>query len=217
DVPLAGDWDGDGIDTPGIYRNVNGAMTFFLINNNTGGFADVSFAFGGVGDIPLAGDWDGNGTVTVGVYRPSVQTFFLRNALAAGNPDLAVVIAGAQGGDVPVAGRWTAGSGVTGVGLYRPSTGQFLLKNANTSGAPDVTFTLTTTGTFVAAVAGDWTRQGFATVGVVVNLGGTIQFQLRTSNTSGPPEIRVNYGVPGDVPLIGNWDGQPKPPPVSVP
>ncbi|MDW8218106.1 MAG: S8 family serine peptidase, partial [Acidobacteriota bacterium] len=47
DVPLAGDWDGDGIDTPGIYRNVNGAMTFFLINNNTGGFADVSFAFGG--------------------------------------------------------------------------------------------------------------------------------------------------------------------------
>ncbi|MFQ3638975.1 MAG: hypothetical protein SNJ62_03075, partial [Chloracidobacterium sp.] len=217
DAPLAGDWDGDGIDTPGIYRNVNGVMTFFLINNNTGGFADVSFGFGQPGDVPLAGDWDGNGTVTCGVYRPGAQTFFLRNTNTAGSPDLAVVISGGQANDLPVAGRWTVGSSVTGLGLYRPSTGQFLLKNANVSGAPDATFAVTTSGTVVGPVAGDWLRQGFAAVGVVVNLGGTIQFQLRTTNTSGAPEIRVNYGVPGDVPLIGNWDGQPKPPPVSVP
>ncbi len=217
DTPLAGDWDGDGIDTPGIYRNVNGVMTFFLINNNTGGFADISFGYGQPGDIPLAGDWDGNGTVTCGVYRPGSQTFFLRNALSAGNPDLTVTITGSQANDVPLAGRWTAGNPATGVGLYRPSTGQCLLKQVNLSGAPDTTFTLATTGTFVAAVAGDWTRQGFATVGVVTNIGGTIQFQLRNSHTSGGPDIRVNYGVPGDVPLIGNWDGQLKPPPVSVP
>ncbi|OYT70380.1 MAG: hypothetical protein CFK52_11235 [Chloracidobacterium sp. CP2_5A] len=217
DAPLAGDWDGDGIDTPGIYRNVNGNQTFFLINNNTGGFADISFAFGGAGDIPIAGDWDGNGTVTVGVYRPSAQTFFLRNALASGNPDSVVSITGAQATDRPIAGRWTAGSNVTGLGLYRPSSGRFLLKNANASGAPDADFVMTTTGVFVEAVAGDWTRQGFATVGVVTSLSGTIQFQLRNSNTSGGPDIRVNYGAPGDVPLIGSWDGQPKPPPVSVP
>ncbi|MFQ3640538.1 MAG: PA domain-containing protein, partial [Chloracidobacterium sp.] len=217
DTPIAGDWNGDGVDTPGIYRNVNGTMTFFLINNNTGGFADVSFAFGGVGDVPIAGDWDGNGTVTCGVYRPSAQTFFLRNTNTAGNPDLTVVITGAQAMDVPIAGQWTVSSNVTGLGLYRPGTGQFFLKNANVSGPADATFTVTTSGTVVRPVAGDWTRQGFAAVGVVVNLNGTIQFQLRTSNTSGPPDIRVNYGVPGDVPLIGNWDGQPKPPPVSVP
>jgi delta-60 repeat domain len=217
DVPIAGDWDGDGIDTPGIYRNVNGVMTFFLINNNTGGFADVSFGFGQPGDLPIAGDWDGNGTVTCGVYRPGNQTFLLRNANAAGSPDLTVVISGAQASDRPVAGRWVAGSATTGVGLYRPSNGQFLLKNTNVSGSADATFVMTTTGTVVAPVAGDWTRQGFATVGVVVNLGGTIQFQLRNSNTAGPPELRVNYGAPGDVPLVGNWDGQVKLPPVSVP
>ncbi|QUV86631.1 S8 family serine peptidase [Chloracidobacterium aggregatum] len=217
DVPVAGDWDSDGIDTPGIYRNVNGVMTFFLINNNTGGFADVSFAFGQPGDIPIAGDWDGNGTVTCGVYRPGSQTFFLRNANTGGNPDLTVVITGAQASDRPVAGRWVAGSPVTGVGLYRPGNGQFLLKNANVSGAADASFVVTTTGTVVAPVAGDWTRQGFAAVGVVVNVGGTIQFQLRTANTAGAPELRVNYGAPGDVPLIGNWDGQIKLPPVSVP
>ena len=216
-MPIAGDWDGDGIDTPGIYRNVNGVMTFFLINNNTGGFADVSFGFGQPGDLPIAGDWDGNGTVTCGVYRPGNQTFLLRNANAAGSPDLTVVISGAQASDRPVAGRWVAGSLVTGVGLYRPGNGQFLLKNANVSGPADATFVMTTTGTVVAPVAGDWTRQGFAAVGVVVNVGGTIQFQLRTANTAGAPELRVNYGAPGDVPLVGNWDGQVKLPPVSVP
>ncbi len=217
DVPIAGDWDGDGIDTPGIYRNVNGAMTFFLINNNTGGFADVSFAFGQPGDIPIAGDWDGNGTVTCGVYRPGNQTFFLRNTNTAGNPDLTVVITGAQASDRPVAGRWASGNTTTGLGLYRPSNGQFLLKNTNTSGPPDAVFVVITTGTPVAPVAGDWLRLGFSAVGVVVNLGGTIQFQLRTVNTGGTPELRVNYGAPGDVPLIGNWDGQPKLLPVSVP
>jgi len=217
DVPIAGDWNGDGVDTPGVYRNVNGTMTFFLINNNTGGFADVSFAFGQPGDLPIAGDWDGNGTVTCGVYRPGNRTFFLRNVNAAGSPDLVVAITGAEPSDRPIAGRWNLASTVTGLGLYRPRDGQFLLKNTNTSGPPDTVCVVTTTGTPIAPVAGDWTQRGFAAVGVVVSLGGTVQFQLRNSNTSGPPEIRVNYGAPGDVPLIGNWDGLPKLPPLSVP
>jgi hypothetical protein len=128
-----------------------------------------------------------------------------------------VAITGAEPSDRPIAGRWNLASTVTGLGLYRPRDGQFLLKNTNTSGPPDTVCVVTTTGTPIAPVAGDWTQRGFAAVGVVVSLGGTVQFQLRNSNTSGPPEIRVNYGAPGDVPLIGNWDGLPKLPPLSVP
>jgi len=198
-----------------MFRPSNGYM--YLKNRLISDFADQDFFYGTAGDVPIAGDWDGNGTVTCGVYRPVNQTFFLRNTNTAGNADLAVVITGAQATDRPVVGRWVAGSLVTGVGLYRPGNGQFLLKNANVSGPADATFVMTTTGTVVAPVAGDWTRQGFAAVGVVVNVGGTIQFQLRTANTAGAPELRVNYGAPGDVPLIGNWDGQVKLPPVSVP
>ena len=55
DKPIVGDWDGDGIDTIGIYR----VDTFFLRNTNTNGFADIIFTLGSVGDIPISGDWDG--------------------------------------------------------------------------------------------------------------------------------------------------------------
>jgi lysyl endopeptidase len=54
DAPLVGDWDGDGIDTVGIYRN----NEFYLRNNNTAGPADVSLIYGVPGDAPLVGDWD---------------------------------------------------------------------------------------------------------------------------------------------------------------
>jgi len=55
DRPVMGDWDNDGIDTIGIYRNGN----FFLRNENTNGFAELIFGLGNPGDMPIAGNWDG--------------------------------------------------------------------------------------------------------------------------------------------------------------
>ncbi|HEV7395484.1 MAG TPA: hypothetical protein VGN86_03145, partial [Pyrinomonadaceae bacterium] len=55
DKPVAGDWNGDGIDTIGIYRN----GTFFLSNSNATGFADTAFFLGNTGDFPIAGNWQG--------------------------------------------------------------------------------------------------------------------------------------------------------------
>jgi hypothetical protein len=55
DLPITGDWNNDGIDTIGVYRNGQ----FMLRNANTIGFADTIFALGINGDMPIAGDWDG--------------------------------------------------------------------------------------------------------------------------------------------------------------
>ena len=38
-APLVGDWDGDGIETIGLYNPTTGA--FFLKNSNAGGAADI--------------------------------------------------------------------------------------------------------------------------------------------------------------------------------
>ena len=67
DVPVGGDWDGDGTDTVGVFRQGN----VYLRNTNTSGIGEVNFAYGDVGDVPLGGDWDGDGTDTVGVARGS--------------------------------------------------------------------------------------------------------------------------------------------------
>ena len=50
-----GDWDNDGIDSIGIYRN----GTFYLRNENTNGFATVGIGLGNPGDHSIAGNWDG--------------------------------------------------------------------------------------------------------------------------------------------------------------
>jgi hypothetical protein len=54
DRPVTGDWNDDGIDTIGIYRN----GMFMLRNSNTIGFADLVFGLGIPGDMPIAGNWD---------------------------------------------------------------------------------------------------------------------------------------------------------------
>jgi hypothetical protein len=46
DVPFAGDWDGDDIDTMGLYRPSNGFI--YLRNSNSTGIADQSW-LGGFG------------------------------------------------------------------------------------------------------------------------------------------------------------------------
>ena len=104
DLPIAGDWDGNGTTTIGLYRP--STSTFYLWNSNTsGGIPDVTVALGVVGDIPVAGDWDGNGTTTVGLYRPSNNTFYLWNKLATGSlPDL--IISFGAPGDLPIVGNW---------------------------------------------------------------------------------------------------------------
>ncbi|MGI9666933.1 MAG: M15 family metallopeptidase, partial [Acidimicrobiia bacterium] len=69
DVPFMGDWDCDGVDTPGLYRQSDGFV--YLRNSNTQGIADLQYFFGNPSDVPLAGDFNGNGCDTVSLYRPS--------------------------------------------------------------------------------------------------------------------------------------------------
>jgi hypothetical protein len=67
DVPLVGDWTGDGKDTIGLYRP--STREFFLSNSNTSPEANIKVAWGNPGDVPLVGDWTGDGKDTIGLYR----------------------------------------------------------------------------------------------------------------------------------------------------
>jgi hypothetical protein len=104
DLPLAGDWDGDGVHSPGVYRP--STATFYLTQKVTNGpiFGDFDFVFGTTGDVPLAGDWNYNGKYGIGVFRPSNGQTYLRNTLTAGFADITFVYGIAN--DRPVAGYW---------------------------------------------------------------------------------------------------------------
>jgi len=194
DYPITGDWNGDGIDTIGIYRN----GYFYLRNSNTIGFADIVFSFGMPGDQPVAGDWNNDGIDSIGIYRNGV--FYLRNLNTTGMPELTFALG--VPGDVGIAGDWD-GDGVDTTGVFRPSNGALYLKSTNATGYADVQINYGQGGD--RPVTGDWNNDGTDTIGVYRNG----SFYLRNSNTIGFADIVFALGVPGDMPIAGNWDGKP--------
>jgi hypothetical protein len=192
DIPVVGDWDGDGTTTVGVQRGA----TFYLRNENTTGQADVTFDYGVWGDSPLAGDWDGDGTTTIGVRRGA--TFYLRNENSTGQADVSFDFG--LPGDLPVVGDWD-GNGTTTIGVYRDGT--FYLRNENSTGPADEVVTFGIGGD--QPVVGDWDGNGTTTVGV--RRASTATFYWRNSNSTGVAEGSLTFGFVDDVGLAGDWDG----------
>lgn len=193
DIPVSGDWNGDGIDTVGIYRN----GTFFLRNSNNTGFADLAVPFGAPGDIPVVGDWDGDGIDTVGIVRGN--TVFLRNSNTTGFADIQFAYGNAT--DIFITGDWN-GDGIDTIGAFRPTNGFVYLRNSNTTGVAEIEFFYGTAGD--KPVAGDWNADGIDTIGIVRGN----QWLLRNSNSTGFADVGFFYGTADDTPITGDWDGQ---------
>ncbi len=129
DVPLVGDWDGDGVDDLGVWRD----GTFLLDTDGRGGRAEIVFGYGRASDVPVVGDWDGDGVDGVGVRRGS--RWLLRNRLRGGRAQISFGYGRAS--DVPVVGDWD-GDGVDGVGVRRANL--WLLRNRLRGGRAQISF-----------------------------------------------------------------------------
>jgi protocatechuate 3,4-dioxygenase beta subunit len=67
DQAVAGDFNGDGIATIGVFRD----GVWYLDNNGDGRWSDDDLAikFGQEGDLPVVGDFDGDGIDQIGIFR----------------------------------------------------------------------------------------------------------------------------------------------------
>ncbi len=190
DTPFLGDWDGDGIETPGLYRRSDGYV--YLRNSNSQGIADTKFYFGNPGDLPLVGDWDGDGRDTVSLYRPSESRFYIINRLGdgdrgLGSADFSFIFG--NPGDKPFAGDFD-GDGVDEVGLHRETTGRVYFRFSLTQGVADRDFIYGDPGDVLSA--GDWEGDGVDTVAVYRPSDGKWYFRL--GNTQGVADHVVYFG-----------------------
>ncbi len=200
DLPFMGDWDGDGEDTPGLYRQSDGFV--YLRNSNTQGVADITFFFGNPGDIPIVGDFDGDGFDTVSIYRPSEARFYIINELGEdggglGAADFSFIFG--NPGDVPFVGDWN-GDGIDTPGLRRASDGFVYLRNTNTQGVADISFFYGNPGDVV--FAGDWDANGADSIGLYRPSNGTIY--LRNALSTGIADSSFVAG-PGRLPTAGDF------------
>ena len=160
--PVPGDWNKDGVDTPGIYNPAN--CMWHLRNSNTAGNGDINFCYGGgSGTLPVVGDWNSDGIDTVGIYNPANCMWHLRNSNTAGNGDINFCYGGGSG-TLAVTGDWN-GDGIDTPGIYVPITGQWHLRNSNTAGSGNINF-IYGGGVGTKPVTGDWNNDGIDTVGI---------------------------------------------------
>lgn len=205
-VPVSGDFDGDGDETIGTYDQSTG--TFFLRNSNTPGAADITAQFGAIAatSIPIIGDWDGNGTDTIGIYDNVTGTFFLRNSNTPGAADATAVL-GVGGPNVfPVVGDWD-GNGTDTIGIYNNSNCAIFLRNSNVTGTADITFCFGPAGAGFRPIAGDWDNNSTFGIGIYDTTSGATF--LRNALSNGPADVTFSYGAAGFTPLAGDWDNLP--------
>ena len=115
DIPLVGDWNGDGTDTIAVFRD----GWWYLDIDGDGIWTDEGDGkkqFGQVGDIPVAGDFNGDGVDELAVFRKGTWYLDTNGNGQIDSQDQMVDLG--QAGDVPVVGDWD-GDGHEEIGTYR--------------------------------------------------------------------------------------------------
>jgi len=190
DIPVTGDWNGDGNTNYGVYRP---SKCKFYLDTDWDGFANIVKSYGKAGDIPVVGDWDGDGTVNYGIYRGS--KFYLDTDWD-GIAD--IVRPFGKLGDIPVTGDWD-GDGTTNIGIYRG--GKFHL-DTNWDGLAEIIKPYGKLGDIL--VTGNW--DGDLTTNYGIYRPDKCKFYLDMT-WDGKADIIRAYGKRGDIPVTGDWNG----------
>ncbi len=202
DVPFTGDWDCDGVDTPGLYRPADGYV--YLRNSNTTGIADVDFFFGNPGDVPLPGDFDGDGCDTVSLYRPAEARVYLTNRLGSGARGIGKAersFTFGDPGDEPFAADFD-GDGVDEVGVRRPGTALVHVRHELRAGPTDATYAYGDPADLV--IFGDWDGDGTTTIGVLRPA--EARFYLTDEQRPRTAEHEFFFGGRRRAPVAGSFD-----------
>ena len=159
-VPVAGDFDGDGIDTVSLFAPSLGR--WYINNNPTGWTTASSFAVGAVPAYvrPLAGDWDDDGIDGIAVYDPFEKKLYLNNRTNGDrSAEQQVTFAWAGTNWLALAGDWD-GDGRSTIGFVDPTNSAWRLSNRIDGTTTDLAVFTWSLPAGWQPLAGDWNGRG---------------------------------------------------------
>jgi len=115
DVPVAGDWNGDGVVNIGLFRD----GVWYLDRDGDGRWTagDLYVGnFGAAGDVPVIGDWNGDGIDNLGIYRDGHWHLDANGNFQLDAHDRVLQLGGPD--DKPIAGDFD-GDGIDEIAVYR--------------------------------------------------------------------------------------------------
>jgi glucose/arabinose dehydrogenase len=200
DVPIVGDWNGDGIDTVGVFRPSEGR---FLLSDDTSNPIRLTyeFVFGSADTRPLVGDWDGDGKDGVGVFGAGDKLIILRNSLTAGEADFEIMIGNVD--DIGLAGDWNA-DGIDTVGVFRPTTNEFFLSEDLCTCVAETDYYYVWGSKGDVPLVGDWDGDGRTGIGLFRS-SDKVMYLRNDATISGAAVTKPYTGNPTDVLLVGRW------------
>ena len=206
DVPVLGDWNGDGRTKIGIYNN----GTWILDYNGNGVWEGpavdktIYWSTGQAGEVPVVGDWNGDGKTKIGVHANGTWILEYNGNYAWDGTGTDKLIFFGGAGYRPMVGDWN-GSGWTKIGAYHVNGTWALDYNGNFvwdgTSIDKLTFF---GGPEWTPIVGDWSGSGTTKIGAYT--GG--QWALDYNGNFGwdlPPDRLFSFGAAGQTPIVGKW------------
>ena len=217
DLPVVGDFNGDGRDDMGILDAGATPSTFYL-DTDRNAVPDCVLPLAGhfPQDVPIAGDWDGDGDDDIGAWNVGNLTFYLFEIACPGSPGSWVnhgspfTVPGATANDVPLTGDWN-GDGAHEVGLFRSgdpngNTNNFYFRKADGTVVPLTSLSGPHTGGYGMTgdlpAIGDWNGDSYDTIGVYRPSSSTRYIDDNYPKFLGTPTLTITFPNGGQ-----SWTG----------
>jgi protocatechuate 3,4-dioxygenase beta subunit len=190
-TPLTGDFDGDGKDQVGMFRD-----GYWMLDMNSNGIwdeKDMLIRFGNADDRPVIGDWDGDGKDDIGIYGPMWEH----------DPE---AIAHEPGLPNPENFPHTRPKNVPPNDHEATNRARVMKLTSFGRQRADVVDHVFGVGDgSITPVSGDWTGTGIRSIGTFKD--GAWQLDLNGDGKFDHRDVKARFGQSGDIPVVGDFDG----------